>query len=276
MELYKMTLYTWLKNWWNNTELKIENKYGWIPDHPDARDHEFLSDVMPVQILPPKVDLSPQMPDTVFDQQSLGSCTANAIAMAVWFDLKKQNLGDYPPSRLFIYYNERDMEGTINSDSGAMIRDGIKSINSIGVCHESLWPYTIPQFTWKPSAEAYVDALKTHSVSYKRIYNAISPSLMKLCLANGIPFVLGFTVYQSFETQAVANTGIVPMPNLQTESILGGHAVLCVGYDDSTKMFKCRNSWGANWGDHGYFYMPYEYLTNTNLADDFWAIQVMT
>lgn len=254
---------------------KIE-RYGWKPDIPDARDHLFVGDVMPVQILPSKVDLTPQMPSTVFDQGQLGSCTANAIAMAVWFMLRKENKGDWPPSRLFIYWQERFMEKTVNYDSGAMIRDGIKSINQIGVCPETDWPYIESQFTWKPDATSYVDALKHEAVSYKRIYNNISPSLMKLCLANGIPFVLGFTVYESFETQAVSQTGIVPMPNLKTEKILGGHAVLCVGYDDSTKLFKCRNSWGQNWGDHGYFYMPYDYLTNQNLADDFWAIQIMT
>lgn len=271
-----MSLYHIVKNWWNNVEHKKSNRYGWNKDRPDARDHEFRGDVMPVQILPSKIDLTSGMPDTVFDQGQLGSCTANAIAMAVWFDMKKQKLGDYAPSRLFIYYNERDMEGTVNSDSGAMIRDGIKSINQIGVCPETDWAYIESQFTWKPNATAYVDAHKMLAVQYKRIYNAISPSIMKLCLANGIPFVLGFTVYSSFESQAVASTGIVPMPNLQTESILGGHAVLCVGYDDSTKLFKCRNSWGASWGDKGYFYMPYDYLTNVNLADDFWAIQVIS
>ena len=251
-------------------------KYSWIPDHPDARDHIFRGDVMPVQILPSKIDLTPYMPLLVYDQLTLGSCTANASCMAVWFAMLKQKLGDWNPSRLFEYYNSRDMEGTVNTDSGAMIRDAIKTINQVGICTEDMWPYDVTKFTWKPSADAYVEAQKTMAIKYERIYNAISPSDMKLCLANGIPFVLGFSVYSSFESAQVANTGIVPMPNLQTESLLGGHAVLCIGYDDSTKMFKCRNSWGLNWGDHGYFYMPYDYLTNQNLSDDFWAIDIIS
>lgn len=255
-------------------KVKIKsNKYGWIPDIPDQRDHLFLGDVMPVQILPSKVDLSPLCPP-VYDQQSLGSCTANAIAGAIEFDLKKQGLPDYTPSRLFIYYNERVIENSVNWDSGAMIRDGIKSVNQVGACHEDICPYIISNFTQKPSPAAYADALQHKTLSYKRIYNAKSPSLMKLCLANGIPFVMGFTVYESFETQSVANTGMVPMPG-PNEKILGGHAVLCTSYDDSTRLFKCRNSWGQNWGDHGYFYMNYDYLTNENLATDFWAIQVV-
>jgi len=268
-----MSLYAKLKNWWNNTEHKIENKYGWRHDIPDQRDHLFVGDVMPVQVLPSKVDLSSKCPP-VYDQGGLGSCTANAIAGAIEFDLLKQGLPDFMPSRLFIYYNERAMEGTINTDSGAMIRDGIKSVNQLGVCHESMWPYNIQQFTWKPGADEYVDALKHKAVQYKRIYNQKSPSLMKLCLANGIPFVFGFTVYESFESQYTSTTGTANLPG-PNEKILGGHAVLCVGYDDSTQRFLCRNSWGTWWGNKGYFTIPYAYLTNPNLADDFWAIQVV-
>ena len=253
-------------------------KYGWIPDIPDNRDHLFLGDVMPVQILPPKVDMRGQCPP-IYNQGALGSCTANAIAAAIEFDLKKQGLVDFQPSRLFIYYNEREMEGTVNSDSGAMIRDGITSVNNIGACHEAYFPYDITQFKVKPSPSAYADALKNKSLSYKRIYNAISPSLMKLSLANGIPFVFGFTVYSSFESPQSNATGIIPMPNMGTEQVLGGHATLAVGYDDSLYGGKggiiARNSWGTGWGMQGYFTIPYEYLTNTNLADDFWAIQVM-
>jgi C1A family cysteine protease len=96
---------------------------------------------------------------------------------------------------------------------------------------------------------------------------------MKACLASGYPFIFGFTVYDSFESDAVAKTGIVPMPS-KTELVLGGHAVMAVGYDDSKKWFIVRNSWGEDWGDKGYFYIPYDYLTNKNLASDFWTIKL--
>lgn len=250
-------------------------KYGWVPDLPDARDHMFLGDVMPVQVLPAHVDLTPSCPP-VYDQGSIGSCTANAIAGAIEYDLLKQKLPDFTPSRLFIYYSERQIEGTINTDSGAMIRDGIKSVNSIGACHETLCPYDVNQFTVKPSPSAYADALQHKAVSYKRIYNNMSPSLMKLSLANGIPFVFGFTVYDSFESQPVAQTGVVPMPDMAHEQVLGGHATLAVGYDDPSERVIARNSWGPNWGNKGYFTIPYAYLTNPNLADDFWAVQIVT
>jgi C1A family cysteine protease len=95
---------------------------------------------------------------------------------------------------------------------------------------------------------------------------------MRSCLAEGFPFVFGFTVYASFESAKVANTGVVPMPVL-AEKVLGGHAVLAVGYNDKQKRFLVRNSWGTGWGMSGYFTIPYAYLTDSNLADDMWTIR---
>jgi C1A family cysteine protease len=97
---------------------------------------------------------------------------------------------------------------------------------------------------------------------------------MKNCLASGFPFTFGFSVYQSFETKEVAQTGIVPLPQ-PNETLLGGHCVVAVGYDDEKQLFKCRNSWGTDWGDKGYFYMPYQYMSNPNLVSDLWTIQIM-
>ena len=91
-------------------------------------------------------------------------------------------------------------------------------------------------------------------------------------MAGGYPFEFGFTVYESFESQEVAQTGVVPMPQ-QTEKVLGGHAVMAVGYDDAQQRIIVRNSWGTSWGQQGYFTMPYAYLTNHQLSSDFWTIQ---
>ena len=172
-------------------------------------------------------------------------------------------------SRLFIYYNERTLEGTVNEDAGAAIRDGVKSLVNLGVCTEKKWPYTISKFTVKPPAACYQEATKHQVTSYHRI---LTLQQMKQCLAEGYPFVFGFTVYESFESPAVAKTGKLDLPK-PTEKSLGGHAVCAVGYDDSTKRFLVRNSWGADWGLKGYFTMPYDYAANTNLADDFWTIR---
>lgn len=255
------------------------SRYGWQPDLPDHRDHYYGdSGVMPVGIIPESIDLRPFMP-AVYDQKSLGSCTANAIAGCIEFDRLKQKLPDWPPSRLFIYYNERDMEGTVNTDSGAQIRDGIKSVNTLGVCTEVDWPYVIEDFTWKPSEIAYTEAAKHLAVSYQRIINTRG-ELMRLCLSNGYPFVIGFTVYESFESQGTSNTGIMTMP-ASNEQIIGGHAVVVCGYTKigqitpGIRHYICRNSWGPGWGDHGYFYMPEPYITNANLVDDCWTIKLV-
>jgi C1A family cysteine protease len=240
-----------------------------LPDLPDHRDHIFSAPAPVLTVLPPKVDLRPACPPTVYDQGRLGSCTANAIAAAFEFDLGKQKLPDFMPSRLFIYYNERKIEGTVDSDSGAMIRDGIKSVAKQGVCTEDAWPYDISKFTDQPTKECYTAAKDNQALSYQRIPQSLNQ--MRGCLANGYPFVFGFTVYESFESSEVAQTGVVPMP-VDGESVLGGHAVLAVGYDDETQRFLVRNSWGSGWGDGGYFTIPYAYLTNRGLASDFWTI----
>ena len=232
--------------------------YGWIPDVPDARDR-ILQLPRKAGALPPSVDLRPQCPP-VYDQGQLGSCTANAIAGAIHFDQLKEKLaGPFTPSRLFIYYNERAMENSVSSDSGAQIRDGIKSVASQGVCAETLWPYVEDQFAACPAAACYKVARTHPAVSYSRVPQ--DPAQLKACLAAGYPFVVGITVYESFESDSVAQSGVVPMPQT-SETALGGHAVMAAGYDDSSQRFLVRNSWGSDWGMGGYFTIPYAYLGN--------------
>jgi C1A family cysteine protease len=246
-------------------------RFGWIADLPDHRDLMYAAPMQVLTALPTTTDLRSKCPP-IYDQGQLGSCTANAIAAAVEFDLMKENKNEFMPSRLFIYYNERDMEGTVDSDSGAQIRDGIKSVASQGDCAEKLWPYDISKFTDKPPQTCYDDAVKHKAVQYQRTIRDLNQ--MKGCLASGYPFVFGFTVYQSFESQQVAQTGHASMPTPGEQSV-GGHAVLAVGYDDSQNWFIVRNSWGTSWGMNGYFTLPYTYLLNENLSDDFWTIRLV-
>ena len=241
-------------------------KYGYRRDLPDHRDHVYAPKTTQ---LPLAVDLREHC-TPVYDQGQLGSCTGNAIAAAYDFLVVKDGNPALSPSRLFIYYNERVVEGTVKQDAGAQIRDGIKVVAKFGVCKESTWPYNIAKFASKPTKTAFTQALKHQAIQYQRVNQTLTD--LKTCLAEGYPVVLGFTVYSSFESQAVAQNGVVPMPS-KNESALGGHAVLLVGYDDSKQHWIVRNSWGENWGDKGYFYMPYEYLHNSDLADDFWTIR---
>jgi C1A family cysteine protease len=246
--------------------------YGWTPDLPDQRDRLYRAPLARLGPLPARVDLRPGCPP-VHDQGPLGSCTANAIAGAIAFDQLKQDLADpFVPSRLFIYYNERVIEGTVDEDAGAMIRDGIKSVARQGAPHETLWPYAIARFRTRPVATAYADARKHPAVLYQRITRDLEQ--FRGCLASGFPFVFGFSVFDSFERAVVAQSGVVPMPK-PAERLLGGHAVLAVGYDHATRRILARNSWGPGWGMAGYFTMPYDYLLAPNLSDDFWSITLV-
>jgi C1A family cysteine protease len=244
------------------------HSYGWTPDLPDQRDYIYKRAFKLFRLTPKKVDLRP-LCSPVENQGNLGSCTANAIAGALEFLEKKNKVSFVDMSRLFIYYNERVIEHSVDSDSGAMIRDGIKSLKKQGVCSEKSWPYVISKFSVKPSTVCYKEALNHHITSYHRITTFND---MRQCIAEGFPFVFGFTVYESFELQTVAKTGIVNMPK-SNEQVLGGHAVLAVGYNDKDKRFIVRNSWGTSWGIKGYFTMPYDYLSDRNLSDDFWTIR---
>ena len=246
------------------------HKMGWLPDLPDQRDVMYAAPMAVTLQLPAVVDLRNQCPP-VYDQGQLGSCTANSLAGAYEFDLKKEQKPDYVPSRLFIYYDERVLNNTVNSDSGAYIRDGIKTMNNQGVCPETDWPYDISKFTVKPSAICYAEAKKCQIKTYQRLINSLIQ--LKGCVAEGFPFVFGFTVYESFMTPEVAKTGIMPMPK-PGEKTVGGHAVMAVGYDDSKNAFIIRNSWNTTWGIQGYFYMPYAYITS-NLCNDFWTIRLV-
>ena len=247
-------------------------RYGWQPDVPDHRDFLYSAPIVQLARLPVKVDLRPHCPP-VYDQGQLGSCTANAIGAAIQFERRKQKLKpDFPPSRLFLYYNERVMEHSVSSDAGAQIRDGIKSVASLGDCPEPEWPYIIARFTDKPLRKCYQDAVRYHAVQYQRVPQVLNQ--MKGCLASGYPFVFGFSVYDAFEGDAVAKSGVLDLPGPK-EKLLGGHAVMAVGYDDKSARFIVRNSWSKKWGQKGYFTMPYAYLTDSNLADDLWTLRLI-
>lgn len=241
---------------------------GWLPDLPDFRDYTFSGETA-VANLPPVVDLRAS-DAPIYNQGNLGSCTGNSIGGMFQFVNKKTAGIDFVPSRLFIYYNERKMMGTVSKDSGAYIRDGIKSIAKKGVCKETTWAYDITKFKNKPSDAAYTEALAHQAIQYQRIDDTVTS--MKQCLADGFPFVFGFTMYDSFRSDPVTKTGVVPMPD-KSEKCLGGHAVMAIGYNEEKDHFIVRNSWGTGWGDKGYFYMPYDYLKNSNLACDFWTLR---
>ena len=223
--------------------------------------------------IPKKVDLRPKMPP-VYDQGTLGSCSANALGACYEYEDERDDLESFRPSRLFLYYNERKMEGNITVDSGATMASGIQSLQDNGVCDEKIWAYDITKFAREPPVEAYSDALKHRAVVVSNIPQ--NERALKRSLATGYPFVVGILVFSSMMTYEVARTGYVPLPDLKTDDVQGGHAIMIVGYDDSQAVWICRNSWGREWGDKGYFYLPYAYLLDSNLSSDVWNISKVT
>lgn len=254
---------------------KIQHKFNLKRDDVIEQDLIHLFSVpRHVQFIQ-QVDLRSKMPP-VYDQGNLGSCTANAIGAAYQFrymrEFEQQEQKDEPfiPSRLFIYYNERKIEGTINEDSGASLSDGIKTISNTGVCTETEWPYDITVYKNEPPTECYTYASSHTCIKSKRLIQDITQ--LKTCLSNGFPFVFGLVIYPSFESSYASKTGIIPVPGPK-EQPLGGHALLCCGYDETKQVFIIRNSWGESWGDKGYCYIPYSYILDKQKAHDFWTVE---
>lgn len=268
MSIFKLNFNSFKKE-----EKLIIRKFGWKRDLHDPRDFKYkVSAPEAPRILPPFVDLRPLCPP-VYDQGELSSCTGNALASAFQFEQMKQNKTNWIPSRLFIYYNERVIENTINEDGGAQIRNGIKSLVDSGVCPETKWQYIPSKFATKPCKCCYKTALDNQVLQYLRI----SPHTLqgvKEAHADGFPVTFGFTVYESMMTDEVKRTGIVPIPSLEDKPV-GGHAIKSVGYDDSKECLIVKNSWGTNWGLSGYFYLPYWYITTPDAAADFWVIKLV-
>jgi C1A family cysteine protease len=258
--------------------------YGWHPDLPDHRDRIYNLERKVCRAVQLAVTLSLRalMPP-VYNQLQLGACTGNGVAAVLEYRESKQGEGSITPSRLFIYYGERVIEGTVNEDSGAQIRDGIKVVASEGAPPEPDWPYDITQFAVKPPATAYADAKQHEAIQYLRIEPGGAGEPVKTALSEGSPVVFGFTVPAKFEDPSWnPATEYLPLPTAGEESI-GGHCVVVVGYDDSLTRFpvpvyEIRNSWGLPWGDAGHFWMDARWIDepSLNLSSDFWIIEHAT
>ena len=266
--------------------MSVVHYYGAKRDTVDHRDQTkvYGQAEIPSSRYHPKVNLENYVV-SIYDQGALGSCTANALCGTYALDLEKQSQtlrGGYEyftPSRLFLYYNTREYEGTTSYDEGASIRDTVKALNRQGVCKESEWPYNVTKYRLKPPRRCY-DAAKGNTLcKYQRLLQyAVSTeqriNQLRACLKDNCPFVFGFKVYKSFNNNSNLRYGNMPMPTREEKlrSPIGLHAVAAVGYDDSNRRIIVLNSWGSDWGDNGYFYMPYDFITDADMCFDFWKI----
>ena len=276
---------------------KYANDFSYIydvkKDPEDSRDFLMKVGVSDRNVFPASVDLRANCPP-VYNQGTLGSCTANAIAFAyeyiehasVFQEGVLNDMGLFSPccvnpkkwfcpSRLFVYFNERSIEHTIPSDSGANLRDGFKSLRSTGVCSEESWPYVIEKFEEKPPSNCYTEALLHRVKVYKRVLP--EKAALMSCLRDGTPIVFGLKVYKSFENTDAS--GRVDTPDYDPDKELGGHALAIVGYvstNPGSTTWIVRNSWGTGWGDNGYCYIESSYLLDPHFSMDFWCIETET
>lgn len=252
-------------------------KFGWHRDKPDHRDRVLSLAPQPLESFPPSYALAAPF---VFDQGQLGSCTANATATVYeMIQLAEMPADAAPGSRLALYYWSRYDQGTVTSDSGATIRGAMRAAAVHGMCRETTWPYVVAKFKSKPNMSARAEESKhvMGTAAYARVLpetmaaGAARLAAVKTAIQAGHPIAFGFSVPNSFMSQQVASTGIMPMP-VSGEQVVGGHAVTIIGWDDSKQAFLIKNSWGTGWGQHGNFWMPYAFLTDPNWCSDFWTI----
>jgi C1A family cysteine protease len=272
--------------------MKTKPKMGWIPDLPDIRDFTHThKDVQRVMLSGAGIKGPPAPPATVDleqwcspieDQSTIGSCGGNAGAGLIEYYERRAFNAYIDVSRLFLYKVARNLDGDVG-DTGTQLRTIMKVIAMFGAPPEENWPYNVSKYDEEPSAMLYAMASNYKASTYFRLDpHGSSPQIalqnVKSHLAQALPCIFGFTVYSSMPGCGAADdgTGNIPMPK-QGDSVQGGHAVMAVGYDDNRKIgssvgaLKIRNSWGADIGDHGYFYMPYDYVLR-GIADDFWTL----
>jgi C1A family cysteine protease len=255
----------------------MTRKYGWKPQTLDDRDRLFLPAIADLGTtpLPKKIDLSTSefMPP-VWDQDQLGSCTAHAACAGFIFDQNKQSQTEFDPSRLELYYAERDIDGDVTEDGGSSLRTSCKALATVGVCRTDLWPYDESKVSVKPPLSAYDDALLHKAIEYASVPK--NENAIKAVLASGFPIIFGTLVYSSIESSGAAKTGVVVCPQFGEQTV-GGHALLLVGYDDEDKdpnhALKFRNSWGVSWGQKGYGQFSWGYFNS--YASDLWVIRVV-
>jgi C1A family cysteine protease len=257
--------------------------FSCVPDTIDSRDH-LMGNAVADQSLPNKFDVRSLVGNSdpmVYNQRRLGSCTANAVGYAYAFlTIRQRNRYQIDcPSRLFLYYNTRALAGNVNKDSGASIRDTLKSAQKTGICREQMWSYLIFNYTRQPPQECYDEGKLCHGLEYISIPRGVLN--LKTVLKSGYPVVMGFAIYPSFEK--VMLTGLMTLPDTIKEKVLGHHAVVAVAYDDTHEChegtkgaFLIRNSWGLLWGRGGYFYMPYTAIENPNVTQSFWYLTGVT
>jgi C1A family cysteine protease len=250
-----------------------ERVYDAQKDLPDQRDHLAAP---AANILPSNISLRPWL-GPVKNQGQLGSCTAHAgTGLREYLYRKLYQYEAFTPvlakdfrlSPLFLYAIEREMEGDFTQDEGAQSRTIYQSLAASGCCLESLDPYAEGNLLIKPTPEQLAEGFNFRHIAYHR---ALTLDILKSVLASGYAATVGMPVFQSFESDETAQTGIVTVPT-SSDTPIGGHEMLVCGYSDAKKALDVRNSWGDDWGEGGNCWIPYAYFEGTLMEQvDFWT-----
>jgi C1A family cysteine protease len=221
--------------------------------------------------LPAAFDLreSPHGFPPIYDQSWLESCTASSIVALLAYDIRRRTPDrDFEPSRMFLYYNERERFGA--ETNAIAVRNCIDVLATLGVCREADWPYDPSLFRTRPSERAYASALDHRGCEGMRLERDLDK--LKASLVDGDPFVCGLVVHNSAFGPHVRRTGVIPVPGPR-DPRLCGHAIAVIGYDDAKQWFIFRNSLGQSWGDAGYGYLPYDHVTDPSRTTVFWMVR---
>jgi C1A family cysteine protease len=202
----------------------------------------------------------------ILDQGQLGSCVSSA-SYATFYIMSN---GKFQLSRLQLYFCARAYEKlSLTKDTGLNILGALQTVKSYGISSETYWPYIIANFAKLAPSESFTQLYTLNNYSYASVIQDIAH--IKECLVLNLPVIIGVKVYDSFESNNASKTGIIPTPS-SNENLLGGHCIILVGYNDDVGYFQFQNSWGTNWGDKGYGYLPYNYVTDTNLTSDLYVV----
>jgi len=237
----------------------LKLSFGWKPGAKTIEGEMYFSPIG-FGTLPEEFTLKDKFTQPIQTQSHIPSCVAHAISSLIYYRMTRES------SRLFTYYNARLIEGSIGKFVGTTIESGIQTLSKWGWCDEANWEYNTNKCNIAPSSSLYVEAEQNKIANAKRLPRDLD--VLKTALCSGDPFCLGFLVFEEFE--GAEENGVVKLPK-DTTSPMGGHAVLAVGYSDSRQCILARNSFGPTWGDEGYLWIPYDYLTTEELSDDFWT-----
>lgn len=251
-----------------NAFAQQSHRFGWKPDLDKISPPFELKRGVAAAVIKPVTNLTLMMPP-IRDQGDLGSCTGHGVGRVLDYAHYLKARRFFNPSPLFIYYNERVMEGTIEEDAGAMIADGIASVNRLGAASERCWPYDISKFARRPKAACYKTALNKQALKYYKVDNGDGVSIRK-ALSMDLPVVFGCYVYNGIYSVTAQNP-VLPMPSGRP---VGGHCMVITGSNDAKQLYSVDNSWGTAWGLNGRFLIPYAYIHNRRVTDDCWVIEL--